>query len=363
MIIGDAPTQIDDERGKPWQSKVGRYLKKTLKKFDVDLWEDCVSVYAVCCRPLDKNGKTKTVGSKEVGSCRKTILKWVQEYQPKVVIMLGNAALESLVAHRWPSDKLGGIHKWRGWQIPDQDFKAWLCPMFHPQFVIYEDKHDVEVIWERDLKRALDTVDTPFLKWKEPDVRYIEDLSVLREITSTQVAIDYETTGIKPHAKGQRIVCASVAVDENTAYAFLLPPTRKARKPFLDLLANDSIGKMAHNMKFEENWSAVKLRQPVKGWDWCSMIAAHILDNRQGITGLKFQTYVNFGVIDYASEVTPYLDSKNEKNGNALNDVQRLLESKKKTRMLLKYCAMDTITQYRLAQKQIKQMNYSFLPF
>lgn len=363
MIIGDAPTQVDDERGKPWQSKTGRFLKRTLSKLGVDLWEDCLSFYAVCCRPLDKNKKAIPIGPREVGSCRRAVLKWIQEYQPKVIILLGNAPLESVLGHRWPGDKLGGINKWRGWRIPDQDFKSWICPVFHPQFILYEDRPDVQTIWEQDLQKALELVDRPFLKWKHPDIHYITDLSVLNDIKTGQAAIDYETTGIKPYSKGQRIVCAAVAPDENTAYAFLMPATKKARQPFLDLLANKQVGKMAHNMKFEENWSAVKLKQPVRGWDWDSMVAAHVLDNRQGITGLKFQTYVNFGIIDYASEITPYLNSKDGKDSHSLNNIHELLKNTVKTRLLLEYCAMDVITQYRLAQKQMSQMNYSFLPF
>ncbi len=362
MIIGDAPTQVDDEQGKPWQSKTGRFLKKTLKKLGIDLWEDCMSLYAVCCRPVDCNGKTRAIGPKEASSCRKAVLKWVQEYQPKIIILLGNIPLESLIGHRWPNEKLGGINKWRGWQIPDQDFKAWVCPTFHPQFVIYEDKPDVEVIWEQDLKKALSLLDTSFLKWQTPTIHYIQDLAPLDVLENIQVVIDYETTGLKPYAQGQRIICAAVAINENTAYAFLMPSTKKARQPFLKLLANNRVGKIAHNMKFEENWSVTKLKQPVLGWDWDSMVAAHIMDNRQGVTGLKFQTYVNFGVIDYASEVTPYLNSKNDKNNN-INDIHELLKSKAKTKLLLEYCAMDTIATYRLAMKQIKEINYSFLPF
>ncbi len=41
-------------------------------------------------------------------------------------------------------------------------------------------------------------------------------------------------------------------------------------------------------MKYEDTWSREKLKQQGKGWLWDSMIAAHILDNRPGVTGLKF---------------------------------------------------------------------------
>ncbi len=362
MVISDTPKEIDDERGKPWQGKTGRVLKKILKKYGINLSEDCLTIHAVCCRATDKKSKDKPPTSYEIDCCRKTIIKHIKEYQPKVILVLGEVPIESLLKHRWKHD-IGNIDKWRGWQIPDQDFKCWVCPVFHPDYVLKQDRMEVETIWEQDINKAVEHVEKPFLKWHKPDIHYLNDLEPLRKITSSQVSIDYEATGLKPHAKGHRIICASVAVDENTAYTFLMPKSRKARQPFIDLLSNTAIGKMAHNMKFEENWSVVRLKQSVKGWDWDSMLAAHLLDNRPKICSLKFQTYVNFGIIDYDSEITPYLKAKDSNDGNAFNQIQKLLNNKTHTKQLLEYCAMDTITQYRLAMKQIKQINYSFLPF
>jgi len=176
------------------------------------------------------------------------------------------------------------------------------------------------------------------------------------------VAIDYETTGLKPHAPGHRVVCASVADTPNHCYAFMMPAKKRERQPFIDILANPGVEKMAHNMKFEEAWSVTRLRQPVENWAWDSMVAAHILDNRPGITGLKFQTYVNFGVVDYDSEINPYLKAIS-KGGNEMNRIFELVERFGGKEQLLRYCGMDTIYQYRLALKQMDIMDYDGLPF
>ena len=146
-------------------------------------------------------------------------------------------------------------------------------------------------------------------------------------------------------------------MSEDECFVFMMPKNKKGRQPFIDLLANRSIGKMAHNMKFEETWSVVRLRQPVANWEWDSMLASHVLDNRPGICSLKFQTYINFGIIDYESEVSPYLKSAS-KDGNALNRIFEADESK-----LMEYCALDSVYEYRLAMKQIEIMRYDFLPF
>jgi len=94
-------------------------------------------------------------------------------------------------------------------------------------------------------------INTDLPKYEDPDIEIIEDLSVLNSIKKGRIAFDYETTGIKPHATGHRIICASVADSSDHAFVFMMPSTRKERQPFIDLLKNPNVGKMAQNMKFE----------------------------------------------------------------------------------------------------------------
>ena len=359
LNIGESPGEIEDQHGKPWQGKTGRLLQKTYRRLGIDLFEDCLNANAVNCRPINKE-ENRPPTNYEVDCCRKNVLKVIDEHQPKVIVILGGSALHSILGHRWKKD-LGGISKWRGFAIPDKDLKAWVCPTFHPSYVSREEGA-VEVIWMQDLEQAIKKVDEPLPRYRKPKIEIIEDLSILSTIKTSQVAIDYETTGLKPHAVGHRIVCAAVAYDENRAYVFMMPKSKQATQPFIDLLANPQIGKMSHNMKFEETWSVVRLRQPVQNWGWDSMQAAHVLDNRTGVTGLKFQTYVNFGVVDYASEVAPYLRAK-DNNGNAINRIMELVGMPGGKEKLLEYCGLDAIYEHRLALIQQKVMNYDFLPF
>jgi len=360
LVIGEAPGETEDKTGKPWQGKTGRFLQNALKEFDFDLFEDCLSINAVICRPTDKNGNNRTPTSQEISHCRKEVLKVIQEYTPKLILLCGGSAVESIIGHRWQRD-LGGIMKWRGWTIPDQDFRCWVCPIFHPSYVERAEQ-EVETVWMQDLKRALRKVNEKFPRHREPKIDIITDLSVLKTIPIGNIAIDYETTGIKPHAKGHRIISVAVADSEDHAYSFILPDTRREREPLLCLLKNPSYRKIAHNMKYEENWSVNRLKQSVDGWEWDTMIAAHILDNRPGVASLKFQTYVNFGIVDYESEVSPYLQS-GSKDGNAMNNILKLVETTVGRENLLTYGGLDVIYEYRLAMLQQKIMNYTGLPF
>lgn len=355
MVIGEAPGETEDRRGRQWQGKAGRVLQKTFSKLGVDLFEDCVSVNSINCRPTKKTGN-RTPTNFEIDCCRRIVLAAIDKYKPKVIILVGGSAVYSIIGHRWKKD-LGGLNKWRGFQIPDQDFKAWICPVYHPSYIMREDTKQIHTIWEQDLKNAFKKVNKKIPIYKAPKIHYINDLKVLEENIKSQqtISFDYETTGLKPHSKGHRIVCASIAVSEEEVYTFEMPKSKAKKEPFKNILRNKYIKKMAHNMKFEHTWTDIRLKTKVKGWYWDSMLAAHVEDNRTGITSLKFQTYIHFGIVDYDSEVSPYLQA-DKKNGNSKNTIQELMKTDSGVKKVLEYCALDSIFEYRLAKLQQKRI-------
>jgi hypothetical protein len=131
-----------------------------------------------------------------------------------------------------------------------------------------------------------------------------------------------------------------------------MPQKRSQRLPLVELLGNPKIGKVIANMKFEITWAEVILKCKVENIIWDTMLMTHVMDNRQGITGLKFMTYVTLGVIDYSSEIEPYLKGVEEKNANSLNRVLELVSTESGKSQLLKYNALDAINEYRLWKYQ-----------
>jgi uracil-DNA glycosylase len=360
LIIGEAPGQTEDERGKPWQGKVGRLLKRTCSELGIDLFKDCVSINAVNCRPPGNKTPTK----QQIACCRKVMVeKTIQEYAPDIIILLGGSAINSFFDLRWKKN-LGGIMKWRGWTIPDRDYKAWVCPTFHPSYVERMQNDGVTSVWEQDLQQAFSKIGERLPIFQLPKIDIIDDLTVLDDIHPLvdTVAFDYETTGIKPHAKGHRIVSCAVADFEDHAYAFLLPKTREERQPLINLLQNDRITKIAQNMKYEDHWTERRLYTSVNNWGFDPMLSSHILDNREGVCGLKFQAYVNFGIIGYDDEISSYIQS-GDKNANAFNKIYELLKIPGGKEKLLTYNGYDAVLTYRLAQLHMEEIEYDFLPF
>ena len=358
LNIGEAPGEIEDSRGKHWQGRAGRLLQKTYKKFGIDVFEDCLNINAVNCRPMDTAGDNREPTPHEIACCRSRVWQIIEEKKPKIIIALGSMGITSLLGHRWKKN-LGGITKWRGWRIPDRDMKGWLCPTFHPSYINRLQTDEANTIWQQDLSAAFSMLKKPY-PIQEDDTKCVhildspEDLPPFPDV----VAFDYETTGLKPQAKGHRIVCASVAYNANASYVFMMPSSLAKRKKFLDMLKDSHIRKMAHNIKFEESWSFIRGRAHIHSWDWDSMLAAHILDNRPGITSLKFQTYVNQGVVDYDSAISSYLKGTEQKNANSHNRIFELLEKPGGKKKLLLYCALDSLYTYRLAMQQKKEMRY-----
>jgi len=373
MNIGEAPGEVEDDRSKQWQGKAGRVLKNIYKELGIDLFEDCININAVNCRPIDEVGKNAKPTSHQIDCCRDMmVLKAIKQYKPKVIILLGESAVTSIIGYRWKknlggnengtSKKSGIISKWRGWAIPDQDFQTWICPTFHPSYVIREDKPEIDTIWKLDLEQAFEYVKKPFPVWKEPNIETITDLSIFdnpkfgrsKYFVMNQAVLDFETTGLKPHAKGHEIICAAIADTEDHAYAFMMPKTRRELRPFLNFLKNEKIAKVAQNMKYEHTWAKVLLRCEIKPWAWDTMQATHIQDNRSGVTGLKFQNYVTFGIVDYDSEIAPYLRCKDGSSANNINRIHELLKLPGGKEKLLKYCGWDAVIESRLSILQRK---------
>lgn len=360
MIIGEAPAEEADEKGKPWQGKMGRILQRKYKQLGIDIFEDCINLYAVNCRPIDKQGGNRTPTEHEVACCRRNVFSAVNEYKPNVIILHGGAAVSSLITHRWKGSQ-AGVMTWRGWTIPDRELNAWVCPTFHPSFIEKQgEDNEVEVIWTQDLQKALDCVGVPMPDFKDENECIVveEDAAqVLRAILKQKpslLAFDIETTGLKPYnKKDHQIVSISFCWENNRAYAIPFPTDKKNLRRLKRILEHPDIDKVAQNMKYEDNWLTFLHGIEVNPWTWDTMQAAHILDNRPHITGLKFQSYVHFGLMNYEQDVAPYLKSEAPNTPNKILD---LVKDAHLFRKLLLYNGIDSLMTYRLALLQVLQM-------
>ena len=281
LNVGEGPGEFEDRRGRQWQGKVGKVLQEAYKMLGFDLFEHCININSVNCRPMTKDGNNRAPDPKEINCCRSRVLKVIEQYKPKLIVLFGNSAIMSLIGHRWKKD-LGGIFKWRGWAIPDRDFNAWLCPVFHPSFTERSER-EVETIWMQDLKHALSMTDEPLPKFDDESkqIMIVDECPSVSEVESP-FSVDFETTGLKCHdVSVHSIVCVAVCDNKNRAWVFMMNEVNKRR--LRRLLMSDK-GKIAQNLKFENSWAQNLLDCEVRNWVWDTMLASHVLNNRSDIT-------------------------------------------------------------------------------
>ncbi len=349
LIVNDFPSKLADKSKNPYKGEIGVYLRKYFK--EIDLKRDCWHVYAIRCR------KDKKITVKDISTCRIYLHKTIKELKPKKIIVLGDTALQSLIG-----DKVSvtDFQRWTGWKIPDQDFKSWLYPTYSIKYVLENPKN---VMLEKFVKKHIRNAifheeEFPLLNLKEEKIEIITEpyaaIILLEGLSSfgtiDTIAFDYETTGKKPYRKGHEILSVSFSFD-NKAYAF---PIFKDNPDFMKalrfVLANKNIKKVGANILFEEMWTRVILGYKIKNWIGDVLLQQHIIDNRSGITSLKFQIYVHYGIVGYDDTIKKYIKTK-DKSSHSFNKMKECPLNE-----LLYYNAIDSFFTLKLYKKHIKEI-------
>lgn len=357
LFIAEAPGKEEDRRGVQLVGQAGDYLRDVLTAIDVDLDEDCYKINAINCRPPDNRDPTQL----EIDACRRFWIQAINELKPKKVVLLGKYAIESFLGHR--TTDIGPVSKWVGWKIPDQDYKVWVYPNYHPSYIMRKKKNYVlqdrffdvlEAAFDHDKLLPKNDIDVEIIVNINEGIEALEFIK--KQSQGKILSFDYEATGLKPHRKEQKIISESFCFDDKKAYSI---KHFGEDWRYIDLLrsifTDKQIGKTSHNLKFEEKWTRNKLGVEVVNWKWCSMVASHCLDNRGGISGLKLQTYLNFGVIGYDDFMKPYIEgTKHGEDPDSDNRINRIEEAP--INKVLEYGGMDAVYGKKLATVQMSKM-------
>ena len=358
LIIGEAPGATEDEEGKQFIGSAGQILRNYLKKSNVDLDRDFWKTNSIICRPPNNRKPT----NRELKYCSANLEKTFETYKPKSVFLFGDTALKAYISLFHPRSSLGklSIGDIHGQIIPDLDVGVWIVPLYHPSFLQYN--KDAETIFAKDLRKAVAWIkrDRSLPDIDVGDVRlltsYDEVVGLLKRLSSQEtIVFDYETNSLLPFREGSKILTISVVGKGTTSYSFPFQyrdhwkeeELKEIKDLWKKILVNPSIKKVAHNVKFEDMWSRIILEVVPKGWLWDSMVVAHILNEAPGITGLKVQTFLNFGYVGYEEEVGPYM--KGKEGFNLLSQVDFSI--------LGKYNALDSYFTNLLFRKQQRIMN------
>lgn len=350
IIVGEVPDDTESEL----------FLEEQLRGKGFNLRRDFWLVYALGCSSL------KEPKRKEIKCCRGRYLEFIETNKPNFIWLMGKAAIESYFMDRFMDE--GGTNsnpeRWRALCVPDPYSKAWVIPMYNPSYALKKDNDTLALSqWDRDIEYAIKQLERkpPELFNPYDMITIITEFEKAKELLTSilhdppkEFAFDYETTGLKPFNIGHKIASVAYCDDEEVAYAFPLqhPSFTKEQQKILcdlwaDILSNDS-KKIAHNLKYEDVWSQRILGAPINNWESCTMNAAHLLDNRGSFSGLKFQSFVRWGIDDYDKTTRQYL--KADKDVEFNNVMKTPLES------LLLYNGIDALLTLKLHHEQQKEM-------
>jgi len=305
--------------------------------------------------------------------CSAFLYEFIQKSDYRIIIIMGESAFKSLYASRL-SSRIGVTDyndKWIGYIIPDLDLKKEVFLLQAPSTLDFnvsgKEKNRSKFIFLENLEKAFKA---------DGEVLLIEALSLNSKMNSVEtstnldvvnifldhiiekanlIAFDYETNGKKPYDNEGVIVCMSISYAARTL-AFPIFEDAGFLERIKKILTNEKIKKISHNMKFEQNWTRFCLGYSVEGWLFDTIISAHILDNRKGVTGLKFCTFNNFGITDYDSDTAQYIETSG-KDPYEKNKLAFVFWRRAGIRdQILQYCAMDSFYTYHLALKHIDNL-------
>ncbi len=358
MLINQEPSVSEDSAGRLGLSKNYRVMQTYLRSMGIDIVKDCVWINSVMCY-----GKDKALPL-NIDACRSKVIDIIHKYKPNVIIPIGRLPLLSIIGEKCKF-KIGGFEKWRGWQIPDQDLNAWVCPINKPDSIFLVKNDSLKNIFIQDLKNALKqtykkvpTISSDaseFIHVLKDTDEILHQLGVLLN-QGGDITIDYEATGLSLRRAGHAIKSVSYTYNDSLeTFTFLLNKQEIIDK-WIEVLKSTRIVKSAANMKYEMNCSRVAYNTRIECILLDTMLLTHIYDNRNGITGVKFQTYAFLGIADYASHITPLLMSSEKDRlsdgANAFNNIDKI-----PTDELLYYNGCDTFYESLIARYLIEKMN------
>jgi len=302
-VLGGAPSTKDDEAGGHGAGPVGQLVRNSIQE---DVLERTRFNTVIRTMPPDERSPDPI----EIECCRPSIVRDIEATKPLAIVGLGNVPL------RWLTGQ-SGIEPWRGRRMPVRvgTHVCWFFPLMDPVYVLHmahargEGKLGKEYTWafKRDMNRAaasvlaglpVPVVHTP-QQARDGVQRFVPGPGALVGLTQAierimsgaeAVGLDYETTHLRPYFTGAAVL--SVAISNGTeSVAFTLDhpayPWRGERAAVFELVRSillANIPKVAHNAKFELEWSGVMFGEDtVRAARWeCSQAIAYVLDCRAG---------------------------------------------------------------------------------
>lgn len=348
VFVGEGPGEREDEFGQPFVGASGKLLKDSITSVGISL--DTVRfTNAVRCRPPDNKTPTNT----QIKCCAPYLVNELGAIQPKVVVLLGNTPLKSVLG-------LNGISAYQGTGYIERDGVKYVAA-YHPAYILRQHNSSTQQEWIKsfgDILAALDGV-----KAERGDDGYqqlfpmsLDELYAMRDELLANlddlVACDIEGVNKRLLYPGNKLISIALA-NSHKAWSFpldhdeswwtseervviieqvLRPVLTQCR--IINHLAKFDTKHIRHflNIDFEPVGDTIQLSR---------LVNADALEH-----GLKRLAGIHVGMLDYDNELAQYVAQHPEcdyKHGGNYGNIP--LE------VLLPYGALDVIATRKLHDK------------
>jgi DNA polymerase len=140
MFVGEAPGRDEDIKGEPFVGRAGQLLTDIIKAMKL-IRDDVYIANVIKCRPPENRNPEPD----ELDACRPYIRKQIELIKPKVIVVLGRFALQSL------TEKAYSISSVRGTWLAHDGIKV--MPTYHPAYLLRNPGAKKEV-WQ-DMKKVM----------------------------------------------------------------------------------------------------------------------------------------------------------------------------------------------------------------
>lgn len=151
VLIGEAPGYWEDQKGKPFVGKAGQLLDKIFASVGLSREQDVYICNTLKCRPPDNRNPLP----EEKAACREYLDAQLEILQPKIILLCGGVALQSMLP------QYSGITKVRGKWF-DGPYGSKMMPIFHPSYLLRNDSREKGspkwLMWQdiQEIKRQYD---------------------------------------------------------------------------------------------------------------------------------------------------------------------------------------------------------------
>lgn len=149
VLVGEAPGEQEDLRGEPFVGPAGRLLDAMLAAIGVHRERDAFIANVLKCRPP----RNRDPAPEEVSRCEPFLVRQIELLQPRLIVVLGRFAAQSLLRTDASIASLRGrVHRYRaaGRELP-------LVVTYHPAYLL-RSLPDKSKAWA-DLRLARRTFD------------------------------------------------------------------------------------------------------------------------------------------------------------------------------------------------------------